>query len=32
VDLGRPPVTGVGDPVGELERVAEELEGFAHVR
>ena len=35
VDLGRPPVTGVVDPAGELERVAEELRGLealAHVR
>jgi DNA-binding SARP family transcriptional activator/tetratricopeptide (TPR) repeat protein len=29
VDLGRPPVTGVVDPAGELARVAEEL--HAHV-
>ena len=35
VDLGRPPVTGVVDPTGELERVAEELrelEALAHIR
>jgi tetratricopeptide (TPR) repeat protein len=32
VDLGRPPVTGVVDPAGELQRVAEELEAYAHVR
>ena len=35
VDLGRPPVTGVVDPAGELERVTEELRGLeahAHVR
>ena len=35
VDLGRPPVTGVVDPAGELERVAGELRGLealAHVR
>ena len=35
VDLGRPPVTGVVDPAGELERVTEELralEALAHVR
>ena len=35
VDLGRPPVTGVVDPAGELERVSEELralEALAHVR
>jgi DNA-binding SARP family transcriptional activator len=35
VDLGRPPVTGVVDPAGELERVSEELRGLealAHVR
>ena len=35
VDLGRPPVTGVVDPAGELERVAAELrdlEAHAHVR
>ena len=35
VDLGRPPVTGVVDPAGELERVADELRGLealAHVR
>jgi hypothetical protein len=35
VDLGRPPVTGVVDPAGELERVAEELRGLealAHIR
>jgi tetratricopeptide (TPR) repeat protein len=32
VDLGRPPVTGIADPAYELERVAAELEGHAHVR
>ena len=35
VDLGRPPVTGVVDPAGELERVAVALRGLeahAHVR
>ena len=32
VDLGRPPVTGVADPVYELQRIAAELEAHAHVR
>jgi hypothetical protein len=31
VDLGRPPVTGVVDPVKELERVREET-AHAHLR
>jgi DNA-binding SARP family transcriptional activator len=32
VDLGRPPVTGVADPAYELQRIATELEAYAHVR
>jgi tetratricopeptide (TPR) repeat protein len=31
VDLGRPPVTGVVDPAGELQRVAAEQRGLAAV-